>query len=192
MGLFGSPGGHGSPRVVSGVHVALLRGINVGGKNKVEMARLKEGLEALGLTSVRTYINSGNIIFEDTGRGLEASDFEELIRRKFGLEVPVLVKDKDAMTGIADGIPEEWVNDSTMRCDVLFLWDDRASVLDDLPVREGIDAVRYVPGAVIWQVDRANLTRSGMPKLVGTDLYRAMTARNANTVRKLVELMRQT
>ncbi len=175
---------------MSGVHVALLRGINVGGKNKVEMARLKTGFEALGMTSVRTYINTGNVIFEDR-HGLEASDFEELIRREFGLEIRVLVKGQDEMTAITDGIPEVWVNDSTMRCDVMFLWDDRPSVLDDLPARDGIDAVRYVPGAVIWQVDRANLTRSGMSKLVGTDLYRAMTARNANTVRKLVELMNQ-
>ncbi len=173
---------------MSGLHVALLRGINVGGKNKVEMPRLKKGFEALGMTSVRTYINTGNVVFEDP-RGLEPSDFEELIRREFRLEIRVLVKDQTAMTRIAEAIPEEWVNDSTMRCDVMFLWDDRASILNELPARNGIDAVRYVPGAVIWQVDRTNLARSGMSKLVGTARYRAMTVRNANTVRKLVELM---
>jgi uncharacterized protein (DUF1697 family) len=177
---------------VSGVRVALLRGINVGGKNKVEMPRLKHGFETLGMTSVRTYINTGNVVFEDPGPGIGSSDFEEMIRREFGLEIRVLVKDRDEMTTIANAIPDEWVNDSTMRCDVMFLWDDRASVLDDLPARDGIDVVRYVPGAVIWQVDRANLTRSGMSKLVGTALYRSITARNANTVRKLVELMHQT
>ena len=45
------------------VYVALLRGINVGGKNIVEMARLKQAFEELGFTSVKTYINSGNVIF---------------------------------------------------------------------------------------------------------------------------------
>ncbi|MFP5330898.1 MAG: hypothetical protein ACLGHX_00830 [Acidimicrobiia bacterium] len=49
----------------------------------------------------------------------------------------------------------------------------------------------YLPGALVWKVDRADLTRSRMPKLVGTKLYRSMTVRNINTVRKLGELMDQ-
>ena len=50
------------------VYVALLRGVNVGGKNKMEMARLKATFEAAGMKDVTTYINSGNVIFSDNRR----------------------------------------------------------------------------------------------------------------------------
>ncbi len=49
--------------------------------------------------------------------------------------------------------------------------------------------MRYVPGAIIWRVDRPNLTRSGMMRLTSSDVYRSMTIRNSNTVRKLDQLM---
>ena len=61
--------------------------------------------------------------------------------------------------------------------------------LELLPIRENVDEVIYVPGAVLWRVDRAHYSRSGMNKIVGTRLYKAMTIRNCNTVRKLVDLM---
>ena len=52
--------------------------------------------------------------------------------------------------------------------------------------------MRYVPGMLLWKVDRPNLNRSGMRKIVGSRLYRSMTVRNVNTVRKLANLMDQT
>jgi uncharacterized protein (DUF1697 family) len=48
--------------------------------------------------------------------------------------------------------------------------------------------VRYTPGAVIWQVDRKNVTKSGMNRIIGTPDYKRMTIRSANTLRKLTEL----
>jgi uncharacterized protein (DUF1697 family) len=58
-----------------------------------------------------------------------------------------------------------------------------------LDPKPDIDTALYVPGAVIWSVDRDKATRSGLLKLVGTELYRQMTIRNVNTVRKLYTLM---
>lgn len=76
----------------------------------------------------------------------------------------------------------------------MFLWKevDDPAVLDGLAIKEDIDDVKYVPGAIIWRVDRDVLTRSGMTKLTSDALYRSMTIRSANTVRKLVDLMAQT
>jgi uncharacterized protein (DUF1697 family) len=62
-------------------------------------------------------------------------------------------------------------------------------VLEQLTIKDGIDDVKYVPGAIIWRVDRDVLTRSGMARLPSHDVYRSITIRNANTVRKLFELM---
>ena len=59
-----------------------------------------------------------------------------------------------------------------------------------MPANPEVEQVRYVPGAVIWRIDRANASRSRMTKLVGSALYRQISIRNSNTVRRLHELMR--
>lgn len=177
-------------------YLALLRGVNVGGKNKVEMSRLKTAFEGQGLTRVRTYINSGNVIFADNRRrpARLTTLLEETIAHEFGFPVQVLVRDIEVMRKTAKAIPPSWRDDSTMRCYVMFLWKevDDPAVLDGLAIKEDIDDVKYVPGAIIWRVDRDVLTRSGMTKLTSDALYRSMTIRSANTVRKLVDLMAQT
>lgn len=78
-----------------------------------------------------------------------------------------------------------------MRCYVMFLWEDvdDASVLDQVTIKDGIDDVKYVPGTIVWRVDRDVLTRSGMMRLTSDDLYQQMTIRNVITVRKLAYLM---
>jgi uncharacterized protein (DUF1697 family) len=55
-----------------------------------------------------------------------------------------------------------------------------------LPTSKGIDNLRYAPGAVIWQVDRKDVTKSRMNRIVGTPYYKQMTIRSANTIRKLM------
>ncbi|MDQ3501393.1 MAG: DUF1697 domain-containing protein, partial [Actinomycetota bacterium] len=75
------------------VYVALLRGINVGGKNKVEMKKLKATFEGAGMTDVTAYINSGNVVFKSTARKaaeLEAK-LEKAIERDFGFSIKVLL-----------------------------------------------------------------------------------------------------
>lgn len=173
--------------------VALLRGINVGGKNKVDMKRLKAAFEDAGMSSVRTYINSGNVIFSSNNRSRTrlTEALEDAIARTFGFTIRVLVRDLKSMRAVVGALSQTWVNDDTMKCDVMFLWDDvaRPSVIEELPVKPEIEEVKYVAGALIWRVDRKNVTRSGLMKLVGTPLYKRMTIRNCNTTRKLLELM---
>lgn len=175
------------------VYVALLRGINVGGKNKVDMKQLKVVFEEAGMTSVRTYINSGNVIFSSNirSRAKLTSLLEGAISESFGFHIPVLVRDLKNIKTVLKALPDTWVNDAAMKCDVMFLWDDVAkpSVVEELPVRPDIEEVKYVAGALLWRVDRKGATRSGQMKVVGTPLYKRMTIRNCNTARKLLELM---
>jgi uncharacterized protein (DUF1697 family) len=178
------------------IYLALLRGINVGGKNKVEMSRLKATFETAGFSSVRTYINTGNVIFaadNDNPSPKLASQIEKMIATEFGFPVAVLLLDIQAVLAVAEAIPPSWKEDSTMRCYVMFLWEDvdEPAVVERLTIKDDIDDVKYVPGAIVWRVDRAVLTRSGMMKVTNDELYRSMTIRNCNTVRKLAELMRQ-
>ncbi len=176
------------------IYVALLRGINVGGNNKIEMKKLKESFESIGLLNVITYINSGNVIFKDTEHTKEeiVSLIENTIYKKFLLNIKVLICSIEDFELIIKHIPYNWNNDKNMKCDVMFLWEeiDSEVLVDKLEAKPGIDTIIYVPGAIIWAVDKINLTKSSLLKLVGTITYKKMTIRNVNTTRKIYELMK--
>jgi uncharacterized protein (DUF1697 family) len=171
------------------IYVAFLRGVNVGGNSIVSMAAIKEALVALGLSDVRTYIISGNVIFSTRASDAQRLTvrIEKALEQHTGMPIKVLAMDHQTLTKIVDAIPRTWVDDKTMRTYVLLLWkelDDR-SILDSLRTKDGVDEVRYTPGAVIWRVDRENVGRSQMNRIVGTPLYKKITIRSVNTLRKL-------
>src|SRR5260370_20541198 len=173
-------------------YVAFLRGVNVGGKGIVSMAAIKEALVALGLTDVRTYINSGNVIFSTRASDAQrlTARIEKALEQHTGMAIKVLLLDHKTLKKMVDAIPRKWVDDKTMRTYVLLLWkelDDRG-ILDRLPIKPGVDELKYTPGAIVWRVDRENVSRSQMNRIVGTPLYKKVTIRSANTMRKLNEL----
>ncbi len=83
-------------------YIALLRGVNISGKNKVPMAELKKGFEEMGFAEVRTYLNSGNVIFSSDEGGIEGftNQIETMIKRQFGVDIPVFVISKEALGDI--------------------------------------------------------------------------------------------
>jgi uncharacterized protein (DUF1697 family) len=174
------------------IYVAFLRGVNVGGKGIVSMAAIKEALVALGLSDVRTYINSGNVIFSTRASDAQrlTARIEKALEQHTGMAIKVLVIDHKTLKKMVDAIPRNWVDDKTMRTYVLLLWtelDDR-KILDRIPTKPGVDELRYTPGAVVWRVDRENVSRSQMNRIVGTPLYKKITIRSVNTMRKVNEL----
>ncbi|MFS0638368.1 DUF1697 domain-containing protein [Mesobacillus foraminis] len=175
------------------VYIALLRGINVGGNNKMDMKLLKQTFEQAGMKDVITYINTGSIIFSNKGSSkMELSPvLEEAIFHDFGLQIKVVIRTVDEVAGIINSIPETWKNDKEMTSDVLFLWDDidDESVLENVVIKPDIDSVKYVPGAILWSVDKKNASKSGKSKIIGSKIYKQITVRNVNTARKIYELM---
>lgn len=173
-------------------YVALLRGINVGGNSTISMAKLKECFDSLGFKDVKTYINTGNVIFSSTqSRASLLHAIEKCIQDNFELHVPVVIRSKDQIEKVAENIPKEWVNDKDMRTDVLFLWDevDYPNILDEIQVNPEVDHLVYTKGAIIWNYDRINYSKTKLRNFIGTRVYKLMTARNVNTVRKICELM---
>ena len=171
-------------------YVALLRGVNVGGKNKIVMKELVRAMADAGFREVSTYINSGNIFFSDSQPAAElAARLGGLIRSEFGLAIKVLLRDEPNIARVAAALPANWQNNEKTKCDVMFLWSkyDDSGVLKRLTIKPAIDEVRYVDGAVIWRAKKRHLARSGMMSLPGTDLYAHMTVRNCNTLRKIAE-----
>jgi len=166
--------------------------VNVGGKGIVSMAAIKEALVAIGLSDVRTYINSGNVIFSAPSTDVPrlTAQIEKALEQHTGMAINVLVMDHKTLKKMVGAIPRDWVDDKTMRTYVLLLWkelDDRG-ILERLPVKPGIDELKYTPGAVVWRVDRVNVSRSQMNRIVGTPMYKKITIRSANTMRKLNDL----
>jgi len=169
-------------------YIALLRGINVGTSVRVEMKRLRSLFESLGFLNVATYINSGNVIFEsDLPKKSALSMIQAAIENEFGVEIPVIVKTQKEMAAIASAIPDEWRNDTEQKTDVAYLFDDIDSpeIIEKLPVKREFIDIRYVKGAIFWNVSRENYNRSHLNKIISHKLYRLMTVRNVNTARFL-------
>lgn len=173
-------------------YVVLLRGINVGGKNKVSMADLKAALEEGGFTEVKTYINSGNVLMKSSLPTGEVNDsVEKIIKDTFGFEVDAVTLTKTAFKKVADALPDDWTHSKLMGCNVMFLWADidTPDIVDQLPVKPGIDTVKYVPGAILWAFDGKDVNKTGLYKLAGPGPSQRMTIRNCNTVRKIVGIL---
>ena len=91
-------------------YVALLRGINISGKNKIAMSELKAGFAELGYTAVSTYLNSGNVVFcadIDDKEGL-SNEIRSMINKRFGLDIPVFVVSQEELEDILKNAPEWW------------------------------------------------------------------------------------
>jgi len=175
------------------VYVALLRGINVGGNNKVDMKTLCAALDEAGLYHVRSYINSGNIIFSHPSKNREmlVARIEKVILETFGLKVPCLLRSRSDVATLIGKVPSTWTNDAISKTDVLLFWPSLSltDVRAVITTRPDIDTLLELPDALVWSVDRSLVTRSGLLKLIGTPPYRQITIRNINTMRKLHELL---
>ena len=99
------------------IFTALLRGINVGGNNKVDMKKLKISFESLGFEQIVTYINSGNVIFKTDRVDIKniTTEIEEKIFADFGFRIKVLVREKADLKVICENVPESWINDTCMK-----------------------------------------------------------------------------
>lgn len=174
-------------------YVALLRGINVGGKNKIDMAQLKEVINQLGFSNVSTYINTGNVLFEDTLHTLD--DLQTKIQRSiienFKLDIAVLVCSYPQMQDIVTAIPDDWENNHLMKSDVLFLFKsvDRPDIINEFNVNHDLIAFKYTPGAVILNLKKETLIKSRLSKLCSQSIYKNMTIRNVTTTRTIFEKM---
>ena len=172
-------------------YIALLRGINVGNSVKINMKQLKELFETLGYANVSTYINSGNVLFETIEkRELIKEKIEEMLINKSGQEIKVLIKTKTEIKNIAKIIPDEWTNDSDQKTDVAYLFSeiDNKEIVNELPIKKEYINIKYIKGAIIWNVKRIDYNKSQLNKIIAHRIYKEMTVRNVNTARYLASV----
>jgi uncharacterized protein (DUF1697 family) len=176
-------------------YVALLRGINVGGRNAVPMKMLAPCIEAGGYTQVRTYIQSGNVLFttdEPDARALEA-DLEQRIATEFGFPVPVVVRSDEEMQLTVRSAPPDF-GGPDHRCDVIFLKHplDAEEAFKALPSpREGVDQSWIGPGVLYFARLTALAARSRLSQIASSPIYPRITVRNWNTTTKLAALLEE-
>lgn len=177
------------------IHVALLRGINVGGNNIIPMAQLAQTFTKLGFASVKTFIASGNVIFSAPKQDLRKLEvtIEKALEKRFDYDAKVVVKSSAEMDAITKGIRKAWPKPSAaLRYYVMFLRHavDKKTVLDQFEPREGVETLTYAPGALLWAADKNKLGKSTVAKkMLAKAIYQDMTVRNLNTTTKIAELM---
>jgi len=177
-------------------YLVLLRGINVGGKNRVPMAALRTLLEDMGYSKVSTYIASGNVFLESAKRPAAIkAQIEEALPRTFKLDaerIKVLVISRDQLEGVVRNKPKEFGDQSSRyHSDAIFLMDvDPAEALTVFDPREGVDKVWPGDGVIYSQRLSSQRTKSRLGKIIGTPAYRSMTIRSWQTTTALLGLLR--
>jgi len=175
-------------------HVALIRGINVGGKNPVPMARLRAVLEDRGMASTRTYIQSGNVVLDAPHLSVDevVAEIEFVLSESFGVDTVVVVVDSATLLrAVFDAPPEFGDLPDLYHYDVAFLRPglSGADALAAFGIRDGVDAAWDGDGVVYFRRLSAERTRSRMSKVVGTPQYRDMTIRNWRTTTTLAAMV---
>ena len=174
-------------------YVLLLRGINVGGKNKVAMSDLKDMISKLGYKNVITYINSGNIIFE-------SNDKKEIVKEKisqmldtFSFPINKVILTQQEYLEEADNLPEWW-SEELYRRDILFYSDEvDYSIMKErikmMPLND--EMVHFGKSAVFWgKYNEKNYLSTSYHKLLMKEsFYKSITIRNARTFEKISELL---
>jgi uncharacterized protein (DUF1697 family) len=174
--------------------VALLRRINVGGKNLIKMPALKASFEAGGLEEVATYIQSGNVLFR-SARSSAATltrRIEEMLKAAFDYRASVVVRSHSQMRAVVGGAPKGYGTDpAAYLYDVIFLKEPLTAkaALKSVPTKEGVDEVHAGRGVLYCSRLRSLATSSHINRVPSLPIYQSMTLRNWNTTTKLLRMM---
>jgi uncharacterized protein (DUF1697 family) len=175
-------------------YVALLRGINVGGKNIIKMADLRACFEEHGYDDVATYIQSGNVVFGK--RGARAADLtraiEEMLAARFSYEATVMLLSRPQLKKIVSSAPAGFGEEPELyRYDVIFLQAGLTpkAALANVATNPNVDTAHAGPGALYFSRLISKASKSRLSKLASKPVYQRMTIRNWNTTTKLLSMM---
>lgn len=176
-------------------YIALLRGVNVGGNNKIAMRELKAAAQRQGFENVVTYINSGNILFDsDLDEATVKSACEELIKAEFGLNILVGVIAAAELTDAMNHAPDWWgsIPNSTHNAIFVILPMTATEVCALVgETKPEYEKTAYYGKVIFWSAPLATYSRTRWSKIVQNKAaYNAVTIRNANTAKKLAELVK--
>lgn len=174
-------------------YIALLRGINISGKNKISMPLLKAAFEEIGFLNVSTYINSGNVIFSSNmlNKNMLIKKCESVISDKFKLNIPLTIISPQDLSDALDNAPEWWDKDKQAVNYAVFL-------IAPITVKEIFEAVGEAKpeyekvgcykDVIFWTAQRKTISKTRWYKIPSSSVNNKVTIRNANTAKKLLFL----
>jgi uncharacterized protein (DUF1697 family) len=174
-------------------HIALLRGINVGGSRIIRMADLRDCFVAMGFADVATYIQSGNVVFsaKDAGDARLAAKIEKALAARFDYDSRVVVLGAADLGRVVAEAPHGFGKDGgRYRYDVLFVRRPLTAeeALEQVPAKPGVDQVHAGTLALYFRRLIARAVQSRLSRLVQRPIYQSITIRNWNTTTRLLEL----
>lgn len=174
------------------IQIALLRGVNIGGRNTVSMAKLKEAFVAAGFVDVATYINSGNILFSSNESATKLKEIcEAIILDTFGLAIDTAIISADKLAEALAAAPASWGD--SKEC-----WHNAVFVMPTITVEEvcaqvgeikpEYESIACHSSAIFWTAAKATHTKARWTGIGKTTAFKQVTIRNANTTKKLLVL----
>lgn len=176
-------------------YIALLRGINISGKNKISMPELKKLLEENNYQNVSTYLNSGNIIFESSIDNKETimDNIHTLIKTKFILDIPVYITTDKELEDILNNSPKWWGSSNKENYDNLIFiipptkYEEVYNTIGS--PKEDLEQIEEYNNCIFWSFDLKNYRKSNWwVKTASTDIKNKITIRTANTMKKILEI----
>ena len=174
-------------------YISLLRGINVGGKNIIKMEQLKQIFVDMGFSDVKTYIQSGNVIFRtaESDTLKLTNKIENQLQKNFSVEIKTLVLTADDLAETVENAPENFGTEpEKFRYDVWFLLPLTMinDVISNVRLREGVDFLQAGKNVIYTTRLTSQMGKSYFSKIVQMPFYKNITIRNWNTTTKLLEL----
>ena len=176
--------------------LALLRGINVGGRNVIRMAELRECFASEGFRDVATYIQSGNVVFRSTASecGVLTARIEGMLAEAFNYGAKITLRSRGQMRAVVEGAPPGFgAQPDEYRYDVLFLMSDLTATdaMEQVTARPGVDESCAGEGVLYFSRLIAKASRSRLSRIASMPVYQSMTIRNWRTTTRLLQLMEE-
>ena len=176
-------------------YIALLRGINISGKNKIAMSELKACFVEFGCTSVSTYFNSGNVIFlsDVDDREVLSNTIKKMIKKRFELDIPVFIISQEDLEDILKHAPDWWGdNNKEIYDNLIFMFSPLSydEFLDEVGKhKEEYEKVYHYKNAIFWSFSRKYYQKTNWwSKTVTSKVSDKITIRTANTVRRIARM----
>lgn len=179
-------------------YIALLRGINISGKNKIAMPELKSAFEQNNYKNVVTFLNSGNVIFECDQTSVQnlMQNIYELIKRQFNLEIPVFVMTDTELEEVLAASPNWWDGaDKSIYDNLIFIippktFDEVFNAIGN--PSDNIEKIAPYKNYVFWSFDLDNYKKANWwIKTASLPIRDSFTIRTANTMKKVLNLCKK-
>jgi len=177
-------------------YLALLRGINVGGKNIIKMSDLKACFESIGFSDVMTFIQSGNVLFksEEENKNIITKNIKKVLSKRFDYNSNIVVISDQQLNKVVEEAPQGFGKGTNLfKYDVIFIIEPLTpkEVMKDVSIKEGVDFAWEGENVLYFSRLISQAGKSHLSRIIKLPVYQYITIRNWNTTTKLLELLKK-